>query len=80
LERHGAEVVDAVEGCAGFMVDFFAGAQDVHLDFGGLAVAAVEAGFVEEVDVAAGSGEQELVDAIAGDIWKVEESKRCVRR
>jgi len=80
LERHGAEVVDAVKSCPGFMVDFLASAQDVYLDLGGLAVAAVEAGFVEEVNIAAGSGEQELIDAIAGDVWKVEELEGCVGR
>ena len=79
LERHGAEVVGAIEGCSSFLVDFFAGAQNVDLDLGGLAIAAVKACLVEEVDVATGCGEEELVDAVAGDVWEVKESEGCVR-
>jgi len=75
LERHGTEVVDPVEGCAGFIVDFFAGSEDVYLDLGGLAIAAVEGGFVEEVDVSTARGEEELVDAVADVIGEVLEGK-----
>jgi len=80
LEGHSAEVIDAVESCSGFIVNCFAGSKDVYLDLSGLAVAAVEGGFVEEVDVAAGCGEEELVDAVAGGVGEVEEGEGFCRR